>query len=88
MSAMKEVAMKVETSIFTGIVRNRSESVCRCHEKRVVCARGTQGEPACGITGHDLAYSDVITRKLPDMVFPGFIGERPEGAVDWKANDE
>lgn len=83
-------AKECERSIFEGIVRNRVEHVCKCHGAPYYIDPRDHysGVPSCSVTRQALGPDDIETRPLPDLIFPGFTGERPANAVDWKSEKE
>lgn len=86
MKAMSLIGRGADQAIFEGIVRNRSEWVCKCHGERVYTESRDyySGVPSCSVIRQALGPDDIERRALPDLIFPHFTGERPANAEDWK----
>lgn len=80
-AAVKQMSIKLEEAFFFGIIRDRHECRCHCHNVAVTSDRDG---PYCAVTRKPLYFADVYDAPLPDLIFPNYTGPLPESYELWK----
>jgi hypothetical protein len=77
--------LKLEEAFFFGIIRDRHECRCHCHN---VAVTSNRDGPFCAVTRAALSFDSVYDAPLPDLIFPHYTGPLPENYELWKDPDE